>query len=60
MAGTILCNLPFIPDICRSSQNLKIVDKMFGRCIYVVVSLIYQTNQKHKHYENYNRKSKNN
>jgi len=41
-----LCNLPFIPDIYRSSQSIKIVGKMFGLCIYPVLYLIYKTNQK--------------
>ena len=25
---------------------------MFGRCIYLILSLIYQTNQKTKNYDN--------
>ena len=31
---------------------------MFGMCIYPVLSLIYQTNKKNKHYENFKHKQR--
>ena len=41
--------------IYRSSQSLKIVSNMFGMCIYLILSLIYQ---KQTNYDNFKQQTR--